>query len=238
MLIGLKQKIRRNTYFFVIVYALFLRSIFKGLKMKNSRLLHVFFLLIFSFQLIAQKEEGRCKSGDCVNGKGKWVTKEYAYEGDFKNGLREGYGVCRYNNGDIYDGDWKKDMKDGYGIYVQSDKRRFDGDWRENYMIKGKFFNWRGDMVYEGTPDDYNSYNSNEWKKTIAESRAKRDSEPVKECICDKCGGSGKIVIKSFAKREINNGIDSYGNVKTIKQIGYVDEELTCTRCLGTGKCK
>lgn len=193
--------------------------------------------MFFSFQLNAQKEEGKCKSGDCVNGKGKWVTKEYTYEGDFKNGLREGYGVCRYKNGDIYDGDWKKDLKDGYGIYVQSDKRRFDGDWRENHMIKGKFFNWRGDMVYEGTPDNYYSHNKEEEKRILAEAKAKRESEPVKECVCDKCNGSGIFTFKS-AKIWYSPVYENGKQVGTATNHGWEYEDIKCTRCLGTGKCK
>ncbi|MBL0056752.1 MAG: hypothetical protein IPP31_11345 [Chitinophagaceae bacterium] len=57
-------------------------------------------------------------------------------------------------------------------------------------------------------------------------------------CTCEKCGGSGKISFKAFKTWEISNGTDKYGNAKTIKQSGYVDEEQTCTRCLGSGKCK
>ena len=205
--------------------------------MKNIFLVYFSFLFVTSFNLKAQNNEGKCKSGDCVNGSGKWVAKEYTYEGDFKNGLREGYGVCRYKNGDIYDGDWKNDLQHGFGIYVQSDKRRFDGDWSEGYMVKGKFFNKRGDMVYEGTPGDYDSYNTNEWKKTIAESKAKRESEPVKECVCDKCGGNGKITFKSakiWDEPVYKNG----DQVGTVRKSGWEYEDVTCTRCLGTGKCK
>lgn len=57
-------------------------------------------------------------------------------------------------------------------------------------------------------------------------------------CSCERCGGSGKITVSSFKTWEITNGTDSYGNVRKIKQSGYVYEDQTCTRCLGSGKCK
>ena len=57
-------------------------------------------------------------------------------------------------------------------------------------------------------------------------------------CSCERCNGSGKITVSSFKTWEITNGTDSYGNVRKIKQSGYVYEDQTCTRCLGSGKCK
>lgn len=57
-------------------------------------------------------------------------------------------------------------------------------------------------------------------------------------CSCERCNGSGKITVSTFKTWEITNGTDSYGNVKKIKQSGYVYEDQTCTRCLGSGKCK
>lgn len=57
-------------------------------------------------------------------------------------------------------------------------------------------------------------------------------------CTCDRCNGSGKISVSSFKTWEISNGTDKYGNAKTIKKSGYVYEDQTCTKCLGSGKCK
>ena len=40
------------------------------------------------------------------------------YKGKLNNnGLREGKGIMKYNNGSIYDGEWKKNLKEGKGIY-------------------------------------------------------------------------------------------------------------------------
>jgi len=193
-------------------------------------------ILVCTLDSIAQ-DVGKCKSGNCENGKGKMVYKEYTYEGDFKNGLKDGYGVCRYKDGAIYDGDWKNDLKDGYGIYVQSNKRRFDGDWSEGYMIKGKFFDRFGDLEYEGTANGHNTFSDNEDKRILSEAKEKRENEPVKECICDKCNGSGKITFKS-AKLWDTPIYENGKQVGTTRNSGWEYEDIKCTRCLGTGKCE
>ena len=46
------------------------------------------------------------------------------YDGESRNGLKNGYGIIYYNlkgilqyrNGDVYDGDWEEDKKTGKGI--------------------------------------------------------------------------------------------------------------------------
>ena len=32
------------------------------------------------------------------------------YEGDWKNNLKEGYGIMKYGNGDEFNGNWVNDM--------------------------------------------------------------------------------------------------------------------------------
>lgn len=44
-----------------------------------------------------------------------------------KFGERKGEGAFFYQNGDIYDGDWKKGMKHGYGIYNYADGTSIKG---------------------------------------------------------------------------------------------------------------
>ena len=40
------------------------------------------------------------------------------YEGETKNGKKEGKGKYIYNNGNRYEGDWKNDIKEGKGILL------------------------------------------------------------------------------------------------------------------------
>ena len=40
------------------------------------------------------------------------------YNGQFKDGKKQGKRVFLYNNGDKYEGEWKNDMKNGKGRYT------------------------------------------------------------------------------------------------------------------------
>ena len=50
------------------------------------------------------------------------------YEGDMKNGKREGQGKFIYFNGDLYEGEFKDNSKDNYGKYTYSNKDIYEGD--------------------------------------------------------------------------------------------------------------
>ena len=55
------------------------------------------------------------------------------YEGDFRNGKKEGNGIFYYNREpfkrDIYEGEWRNDKKEGKGIYYFSNGDRQMGDY-------------------------------------------------------------------------------------------------------------
>lgn len=40
------------------------------------------------------------------------------YEGNWANGVREGYGVFHYANGAKYEGFWKNNMKQGFAFFT------------------------------------------------------------------------------------------------------------------------
>ena len=48
----------------------------------------------------------------------KNIMKEI-YIGQKRNGLKEGYGILFFGNGDKYEGEWKNGLFDGYGILYQ-----------------------------------------------------------------------------------------------------------------------
>ena len=58
------------------------------------------------------------------------------YEGQWKNGVKEGKGKFIYNNGNIYDGQWKNDVKEGNGIMIYKNKTTYDGEWNNNQIEK------------------------------------------------------------------------------------------------------
>jgi len=59
-------------------------------------------------------------------------TSRY-YEGEVRDGLKEGYGTLILENGDKYEGQWKQDMKDGFGVLTFS-----TGDIYTGHFSQGK----------------------------------------------------------------------------------------------------
>jgi hypothetical protein len=52
-----------------------------------------------------------------VNNK-KNLIMEDIYEGELKNELRNGKGICYYKNGNKFDGEWKNNKRDGKDFYL------------------------------------------------------------------------------------------------------------------------
>ncbi|CDW81139.1 UNKNOWN [Stylonychia lemnae] len=73
------------------------------------------------------------------------------YEGQFKSGQRNGYGVYIWgpDNRCAYKGDWVEDIREGYGEIQWDDGSRFQGQW-----IKGRFqsgiYVWPDGSEYSG----------------------------------------------------------------------------------------
>ncbi len=76
-----------------------------------------------------------------------------AYEGEFRNGKRDGFGSCYYANGDLsYAGFWKGDKKDGLGVsFREGDHVLHISHWNEG--TPGEFvslFDQQGNLRYGG----------------------------------------------------------------------------------------
>jgi hypothetical protein len=83
-----------------------------------------------------QESSTGCVSGDCENGKGKYIFEGgESYEGDWKNGKYEGEGKYIFSNGDSYNGEWKNSLFDGFGTYRYSDGEEKKGYWKNNKYI-------------------------------------------------------------------------------------------------------
>ena len=76
---------------------------------------------------------GNKYKGNIIDGKGEMDYFIGKYEGNFKNGIKEGYGRMIYKNGDLFDGNWKNDIKEGDGRLIYNNKDIYDGNW-----VKGK----------------------------------------------------------------------------------------------------
>jgi hypothetical protein len=58
------------------------------------------------------------------------------YEGEMQNGMRDGRGICLYNNNNLYEGEWKKNREHGIGTLMTSDRKRiiYEGAWEKGRM--------------------------------------------------------------------------------------------------------
>ena len=97
-----------------------------------------------------ERYEGELKNGK-REGKGVFYFKDRSrYEGNWKNGVKEGKGTYYYSDGKKYEGDWKNDKMEGTGIIYFNSGSRYEGDCINDFMEgKGIFFYNNGDR-YEG----------------------------------------------------------------------------------------
>lgn len=63
-------------------------------------------------------------------------SKYVVYEGDMVHGMRDGRGVCLYNNGLLYEGEWKDDREHGHGTLRTSDRKMiiYQGEWERGRL--------------------------------------------------------------------------------------------------------
>lgn len=85
-------------------------------------------------------------------GRGRTVSPSgiTAYDGEYAQGKRDGFGVFYYKNGDInYVGDWKENQRSGAGVgYRTSDGTMHIGKWENNSPINyGARFNKDGTFI-------------------------------------------------------------------------------------------
>jgi hypothetical protein len=91
-------------------------------------------------------ENQGCVKGNCVDGFGKWNYEDGFYEGFFKNGKRDGYGMYQWNDQSLLTVLWANDMANGFGLYSV----KHDPNFRHylGYFKDGKF-NGKGRVLRE-----------------------------------------------------------------------------------------
>jgi len=90
----------------------------------------------------------------------KTTTVNYVvYEGEMYNEMRDGVGVCSYNNHFIYEGQWKNNKEHGFGTLLTSDRSQtiYTGEW-ERGKLNGKgtynYYVSNFEMMGDGTVPD------------------------------------------------------------------------------------
>jgi hypothetical protein len=94
-------------------------------------------------------------SGDCKIGlaQGRGVLQWFVdgkhgnrYEGEYRGGQANGWGVYTYTDGSHYDGEWKDGRRNGRGVFTFTNGNRYEGEFKDGN------FNGRGDLRYaDGT---------------------------------------------------------------------------------------
>jgi len=77
-------------------------------------------------------EDDYCLSGDCQNG---WGTKKFGgdvYKGFWKDGLKDGFGTYKWNDGSKYSGNWIVDKMSGLGHFFKGDSYEIVGEFKNN----------------------------------------------------------------------------------------------------------
>ena len=54
------------------------------------------------------------------------------YQGDYKDGLRHGYGEYFWNPGGKYFGEWRNDRRHGRGVFYDHNGKRSDSTYKDD----------------------------------------------------------------------------------------------------------
>jgi len=90
-----------------------------------------------------------CVSGDCQDGWGKYEFENGHYDGFWKNGLKDGYGLYKWEGSGKYIGNWDDDKMSGYGVYIAENKDNIIGNY-ENGQLNGVGITVTGDVWEQG----------------------------------------------------------------------------------------
>ncbi|MAO07620.1 MAG: hypothetical protein CL596_02785 [Alteromonas sp.] len=75
-----------------------------------------------------------CVSGDCQNGWGKYQYENGYYDGFWKNGKKDGYGMYKWDGLGKYIGNWENDTMNGYGVYIADNNDNIIGEYKNGQL--------------------------------------------------------------------------------------------------------
>ncbi len=109
--------------------------------------------------------EGELKQGK-RNGYGtySWVSGQ-KYIGDWKDGKKHGQGTLIFESGNKYDGEWKDNEKNGYGTYSWASGQKYIGDWKDGKKKGQGTLIFESGNKYDGDWKDHekNGYGTYTW---------------------------------------------------------------------------
>lgn len=90
-----------------------------------------------------------CVQGDCQNGWGKYQYDNGHYDGFWKDGLKNGYGLYKWPDTGKYIGNWVNDIMEGYGVYIAENKDNIIGTYADG-KLNGRGLTVTGETWEQG----------------------------------------------------------------------------------------
>lgn len=116
------------------------------------------------FQRVEQEPEGEgttpASGGKSSSSTAGRVKINYVvYEGEMHDGMRDGRGICLYNNNTLYEGQWKKNKEHGIGKLMTADRKYviYEGSWEKGKMHGQGAYNYYLDSG-NGPPKENGKY--------------------------------------------------------------------------------
>jgi hypothetical protein len=93
-----------------------------------------------------------CLSGNCKNGKSIFQDSiGNKYDGEFKNGNKEGNGKMYYVSGNMYNGSWVNNKMDGKGKFTTKNADVYNGEFKNNDYEGIGEYKWANGDIYNGS---------------------------------------------------------------------------------------
>lgn len=78
------------------------------------------------------------------------------YVGNFLNGNFHRKGIYYMKGEKIYNGEWKDGKRDGFGKYFWNNQLYFEGVWKKDFPHFGKIYSDEGNVIFNGFFKDFN----------------------------------------------------------------------------------
>jgi hypothetical protein len=108
-------------------------------------------------QAFSQQNNGQNGQGMYTQAPQQMATSSYIkYQGEIKNGMKNGYGVAIYPDGSHYQGQWVNNLPSGKGKLTNkvTDPKMpaeyYDGDWLDGQMNGKGLQSWKDNSNYNG----------------------------------------------------------------------------------------
>jgi len=164
-----------------------------------------------------------CSEGDCYNSYGVYTWNDgIRYEGNFREGKRDGEGVYYYASGAKYIGSQSNDGRHGWGTYYYPTGSKFVGEWVSELKDgKGTMFA-KGGVVQKGIWKDGKFTKQELTSTSLADNRSPVITIISPEVIASRNGGP-RVVVKEKEIYVEGTATDESG-IEQVRVSGGVSE--------------